>query len=55
MRKKTGDAVSVGDSIMTLYSDSEARLSDAAERIKSDLRYSDAPVAGGALIYSRIG
>lgn len=55
MRKKTGDAVSVGDSIMTLYSDSEAKLSDAAERIKSDLRYSDAPVTGGALIYSRIG
>ena len=52
--KKTGDAVSVGDTLAVLYTDAEDKLPQAEQMILDALEFSDIKPAEETLIYKVI-
>ena len=54
LHKKTGDAVSIGDPLATLYAGSEDRLTAGAERFRAAFAIGKEPPAPAKLIYGYI-
>ena len=54
LQKKTGDAVSIGDPLATLYAGSEDRLTAGAERFRAAFAIGKEPPAPAKLIYGYI-
>jgi pyrimidine-nucleoside phosphorylase len=54
LRKKAGSQVVQGETVATLYTDNDATLVPAAERVARAFSYSDAPPVFGPLIISRV-
>ena len=55
IRKKTADKVSVGECIMTLYTNRRESLDGAARRIAGGVRYSGEPVTALRCVHSYVG
>jgi len=54
LRKKAGDAVVQGETVATLFTDNEATLVAAAERVARAFSYGDAAPVFGPLVISRV-
>ncbi len=54
LKKKAGDAVMQGETVATLFTDNEATLVAASERVARAFSYGDAPPVFGPLVISRV-